>query len=203
MKGAGMKPLKCTIGNTVLILSIIAGIVFAAGCAKPPVEEMNNATEAVTRAENDSDAVTYASNSIARARESLARMHGEAACKRYDAARSYAAEAIAIAERAIIEGRSGAEHARIEAAGMVFDLKPLIAETEQGIRSARAAGLPLDFNTLSRDFDAAQSAAKQAETAINGKRYDDAIKLAKSARSDLISINQRLSSAVITKSRKK
>jgi hypothetical protein len=178
-------------------------IMLFAGCAKPPTEEMNNAAEAVTRAENDSDAGTYAFNSIARARDSLARMNSEADSKRYDAARAYAAEAIAAADRAISEGRSGAARAREDAAAVVAQLPPLIEETEQGISAARAAGLPLDFDSIDSDFDTALGTANQAETALYANRYQDAINQGRVARAELYDINQELSSVAMSVTRKK
>jgi len=180
---------------------VLAALVM--GCAKPPTDEMNNATEAVTRAENDYDAVTYAGNSVTRAKDALTRMNQEAAAKRYDAAKSYAAEAIAAAERAINEGRAGAARAKDEASALISQLKPLIEETEQGIEAARAAKLPLDFYTIDREFDTAQYYADEAQAALNGKRYQTAIDRGRSARSELNDINQQLSTAVLATSRKK
>ena len=193
-----MKTLKTIITISVLFLAFLT-----IGCAQPPVEEMNSAIEAVTRAENDNDAITYAANSITRARDALARMHSEAASKNYDAARSYAGEAIAIAERAINEGRLGAARARDEASALVSELRPMVAETEQGINAARAAGLPIDYESLASDFSVARTSAGQAETALNNGRYNDSIIMGRSARSDLNGINQRLSNAVIAATRVK
>jgi hypothetical protein len=187
----------------ILLCAVLVLAAFVMGCAKPPTEEMNNATEAVTRAENDYDAVTYAGNSVSRAKDALARMNQEAAAKRYDAAKSYAAEAIAAAERAINEGRAGAARARDEASALVSQLKPLIAETEQGIEAARAAKLPLDFPAIDRDFDTAQFNADEAQAALSGKRYQTALDRGRAARSELNSINQQLSVAAMATSRKK
>jgi len=186
---------------TLSIMLVLA--VLATGCAKPPTDEMNNATEAVTRAENDTNAVTYAGGSVARARDALNRMNGEASAKRYDAARSYAAEAIAAAERAINDGRTGADRARNEAAAYIADLKPLLAETEQGINAARAAKLPLDFESVDNDFNTARGNVAQAEAAYSGTRYSEAIDRGRSARVGLNSINQRLSTATLAVTRKK
>jgi len=164
---------------------------------------MNNATEAVTRAENDHDAVTYAGNSVIRAKEALAQMNKEAAAKRYDAAKSYAAEAVSAAERAINEGRAGAARARDEASNIVSQLKPLIAETEQGIEAARAAKLDLDFAAIDRDFDTAVYNANEAQAALSGREYQIAIDRGRTSRSGLNSINQQLSVAALAVSRKK
>jgi len=187
--------------HTLCIALVLALI--ATGCGKPPTEEMNNATEAVTRAENDSNAVTYAGNSLTRAKDALSRMNSEAASKRYDSARSYAAEAIAAAERAISEGRTGAERAKNEAAAFIADLKPLIAETEQGINAARAARLPLDFESIDNDFDTACINTEQAEVAYADSRYGDSLDRGRAARVGLNSINQQLSTATMAVTRRK
>jgi hypothetical protein len=130
-------------------------------------------------------------------------MNAEAASKRYDTAKSYAAEAIAIAERAIEEGRAGAARARDEAAALVLELPPLIAETKQGITAAEKAGLPLDFEAINNGFDTACRNADQASSSLSADRYDDALKFGRSARTDLNGISQQLSSAAISVSRKK
>jgi len=191
------------ITSKILMCAVLVLTALVIGCATPPTDEMNNATEAVTRAENDADAVTYAGNSVTRAKDALTRMNQEAAAKRYDAAKSYAAEAIAAAERAINEGRAGAARAKDEASALISQLKPLIAETEQGIEAARAAKLPLDFYTIDRDFDTAQYYVDEAQAALNGKRYQTAIDRGRSARSGLNDINQMLSTAALATSRKK
>ena len=184
-----MKPVK-----TILICIAVTAAVLVSGCAKPPVEEMNQAAEAVARAEKDINAVTHAPNSVTRARDSLARMYSEAESKRYDAARSFAAEAISAANRAIEEGRAGAERVREEANLLVSELRPLIAETEQGLDAAKAAGLPLDFDTLNNEYNGAVEKAGQAQSSLNAGRYQDCIEQGRAARSDLNGINRQLAS---------
>jgi hypothetical protein len=193
-----MKTTSIRLFCAALVLGLALG-----GCAKPPTEEMNNAVEAVTRAENDADAAMYAGNALARARDALNRMQAEADSKRYDAAKTYASEAISAAERAIADGRAGAQRAREEAAALVAGLGPLIAETDQGIKAAQAAGLPLDFAALGREFDTARNNSDQAEVALAGGQYRDALEKGRNAQADLNSINQELSGAVMAVSRKK
>lgn len=181
----------------------MAAVICVIGCAKPPTEEMNNAAEAVTRAENDNDAVTYAASSIARAKDALERMYNEANSKRYDAAISYANEAISAAERAISDGRAAASRARDEAAGLIARLKPLIAETDQGINAARDAGLPLDFEDIDNRFETACGEADMAQAALNVSRYRESVDRSRSARECLESINMQLSTAAMAVTRKK
>jgi hypothetical protein len=140
---------------------------------------------------------------VNRAKDALAKMNSEAASKRYDAAKSYAAEAIAAAERAITEGRTGAERARNDAAALVAQLPPLLAETEQGMNAAKAAGLPLEFDSLDREYATARSNAGDAQFSLSNSRYQDAINQGQNARAGLNSINQQLSNAVMAVSRKK
>ncbi|MDR1251239.1 MAG: DUF4398 domain-containing protein [Treponema sp.] len=193
-----MKSIRINLVCAALALSFLLG-----SCAKPPTEEMNNAVEAVTRAENNADAVMYAANTLARARDALNRMKAEADSKRYDAAKTYASEAVTAAERAIADGRAGAERAREEAAAMVAGLNPAIAETEQGINAARTARLPLDFTGLEQEFAAARDSADRAEVALADGRYQDALDNCRNAQADLSDINHKLSDAAMAVSRKK
>jgi hypothetical protein len=205
-----MKSITITAACLALIFSLIAG-----GCARPPTEEMNAAVEAVTRAENDADAALYAGNTLARARDALDRMKNEAESKRYDAAKNYAAEAITAAEKAIADGQAGAARvreeaaspdgaqAREEAAALIGELGPAIAETERRIDAAQTANLPLDFGGIAQDFDAACRNAELAEEALVENKYQDALEKGRTARTGLRNIDQQLSSAALSTSRKK
>jgi hypothetical protein len=189
--------------QTILFLSLVPGMIFLA-CAKPPVEEMEAATAAVTRAENDADAVTYAGNTLSRARESLNRMTAEADSKRYDAAKSYAAEALAAADKAVADGRAGADRAREEAANLLAAVKTGVTETGGSIRAAQSSGkLGLDFAGINRDFETVRRTVDQAEVSLAGNNVQDALDKGRSARAGLSDINQKLSSAATAASRKK
>ena len=170
-------------------------LVFVLGCAKPPLAEMESAREAVFRAENDADTAQYASGSLARARDALRRMQEDADSKRYDAARTNAAEAIAAAEKAIVDGRVGADRARNEAASLVSSLRAEIEETSRNVNGARYSQLNLDYNALDREIRNAYNSADQAETDQAMGRYQEALEKARVVRADLSSINQRVAGA--------
>jgi hypothetical protein len=197
-RGVVMKLLKKT-----LIYSLPVLVLFAAGCARPPTEELNNAIEAVIQAENDINAVNYAGHILARARDALALMQSEAASKRYDSAKSYAAEAISAAEQAMREGRTVALRIREEAASAISELPPLISETGQGIDSAKDADLSLDFNSVDRSFMEAVQNNNEARLALSNGQYRDAIDLSRDVRLRLNGINQQLSNAAMSAARKK
>jgi flagellar biosynthesis/type III secretory pathway protein FliH len=131
--------------------AVLALVISLGGCAKPPTEEMAAATEALIRAENDPDAAAYGETSLNRARDAIFRMRQEANAKRYDAAKSYAAEAISAAEKAISDGRIGAQRARDEAASLVATVKNSLVETQNSLDNAKRTGLDLDYRSLDQD----------------------------------------------------
>jgi hypothetical protein len=186
-----------------LICVLLVYLVFITGCTQPPTEEMNNAEEAVLRAENDPDAVTYAPNLVQRARETLALMVAESNAKRYQAAKTYAAEAITLAERAIEEGLTSSLRTREQALSSLSAVRPLLLETESRINNAKAAKLPLDYDTIDRDFYAARGTYDQAQSAISNAKYQEAIFLSNNVRTGLAGINQKLGTTAMTVSRKK
>jgi len=183
-----------------VFILIITAILFL-GCEQPPLVEMENAREAVFRAENDSNAVQFAGNTLARARDSLRRMQDEADNKRYDAAKTHAAEAIAAADRAIAEGRIGAQRAGGETDSLISTLRTEIEETERNINGARYSQLRLDFETLDRAIVDAHNTTDQAQADQEAGRQQQALDRARVVRSDLADINQTIAAA--SASRKK
>jgi hypothetical protein len=188
-----------------LILAITLPLTaLISGCAKPPLAEMENAESALARAENDPDAVAYGNASIIRARDALATMRTEAAAKRYDAAKTYAQDVISAAERAIADGKTGAQRARDEASATLSGVWTGLGETQRNIDSAKGVnGIQLDFNGIDGDYAAARSQADQAQSALNTADYKGSLEKSQSARSLLGDINARISQASIATSRKK
>jgi HEPN domain-containing protein len=186
-----------------LICVLFVSLALVTGCSREPTEEINNAEEAVARAKNDPDAVNYAGNLITQAEESLELMYDEVDAKNYDAAIDHANNAIAYAERAINEGSGQAWQKRNEATAVMGSVGALLLETEQRIETAKAANLPLDFNSIDSDFYSARRTFDQARSAMSGNRYQEAIFLSNNVRSDLNSINQKLGNTAMSVSRKK
>jgi hypothetical protein len=165
---------------------------------------MDNAIAAVTRAENDPDAVSYGGSSIIRAREALSNMQTEAGAKRYDGAKTYAQEAINAADRAIADGKTGAQRARDEAATLLTGVRNSLGETEKNIETAKGVkNIQVDFDAVGQDFNSAKDLTDQAQTALSQADYPNSINKCQSARSILGDINTTLSQAAISTSRKK
>jgi hypothetical protein len=177
---------------------------FMSGCAKPPTEEMDNAEAALARAENDPDAVAYGSPSIIRARDALSNMRSEAAAKRYDSAKTYALEATSASERAIADGKTGAQRARDEASTSLNGALASLGETQKNIDAASGViGIQLDFDAINGDYASARSQTDQAQNALNRADYRGSLERSQAARSLLGNINTRISQASIVSSRKK
>jgi hypothetical protein len=183
-------------------LMVLGFITFLGGCAKPPAEEMAAADEALIRAENDPDAVVFGETSLNRARDAVFRMKQEANAKRYDAAKSYAAEAVSAAEKAISDGQAAARRAREEAAALVSSVKNSFTETEGLLSNAQQNGLNLDYEALDRAMKDVRGAAEQAEAAA-AVRPREAIDKAQAARAALSDIRGRISQGVRETSSKK
>jgi HEPN domain-containing protein len=186
-----------------LICVLLVSLAVMTGCSRPPTEEMEQAEEAVTRAENDPDAVSYAGNLIEQAKDYLLLMYEEADAKRYDSAITYANDAIDLAERAINEGNGQAWLKKNEATAAMASVGSQILETGQRIDNAKAAGLSLDFNSIDSDFSSAQRTYDQARSAMSSGRYQEAIFLSNNVRSSLNGINQKLGTSAMAVSRKK
>jgi hypothetical protein len=183
---------------------IIIPALFWTACAKPPLAEMDAAESAVIRAESDSDAVTFAGSSLARAREALSLMREEAASKRYEAAKNYAAEAVAAANKAISDGRAASARAGEEAAALLATVKVSLEETGQAIDNAKAVeNIDLDFNAVDQDFDTARRTTDQAEVSLAAKKYQDSIEKSRTARGILGDLSSRIGGAAAVVSRKK
>jgi hypothetical protein len=192
---------KYTVPGAALIL---LGFLILAGCAKPPTTEMEAAEAALTRAENDADAAAYAENSLGRAQDAAARMRTEAKAKRYDAARTAAAEVVAAADRAISDGRAAAGRAREEASALVNTLRDILVETERSLDSAKSVpNVPLDFPALTNDLDKARTQVDRTQASANANRPREAMEQGRAARSALGDIQTRISDGVRSASRKK
>ncbi|AEF82921.1 DUF4398 domain-containing protein [Leadbettera azotonutricia] len=186
-----------------LLAALLVGMIFAA-CATPPTEDMNKAVDAVTKAENDADAVTYAANTLTRARDALTQMQSEADSKRYESAKNYAAEAIAAAEKAIADGRTGAARARDEAASLLNGLRPEIAQAENDLNAAKAVPrTQLDAAACDQDLASAKSAFDDANRSLSANNYRDAVAKAQPVRPLLSGIRSRITDATQALSRKK
>ncbi|HCM26287.1 MAG: hypothetical protein A2Z99_00865 [Treponema sp. GWB1_62_6] len=189
----------------VAIAGVALSLTLALGsCAKPPVAEMDAATAAVSRAEGDADVVAYAADSLKRAKDSLARMQGEADAKRYDAAKTLALETVQAAEKAIGDGKTGKERAKQTATDLSGTIKASLIEAENALAGARKTrGVRLDFAGIGAEITEAKNSVAAFESDFNSGNYRGAIQKGETLRSKLADIINRISEAVRAASKKK
>ena len=172
-------------------------------CSAPPTEEMQRARDAVTRAENDADAVAYAGNTVVHARDALTRMQDEADSKNYDTAKEYALEAINSANKAIADGQSAKERSKAEASALLDSVQNSLAETSNAINNARSVpDIQLDFNAITQDTDEARQIYGEAQQSFQDGNNPDAIAKGQAVRGQLADINTTINEAAFDTSRK-
>lgn len=193
-------------------------ILFAVlACAKPPAAEMESASAAVTRAENEPNVVAYAENTLKQAQDSLNRMNEAANNKQYDEAKLLAQETINLAERAISEARAGATKAAEtkaaqdaaaakaaeNASNLINSVKPSITEAEQALNNAQARNVRLDTRAVVYAIETAKELVQKAETSLAGGAYQEAENAAAEARSSISNAMTLMAEAARASSRKK
>jgi hypothetical protein len=165
---------------------------------------MEKAVAALTRAENDPDAVLYGENSLRRAKESLAQMQASAASKRYDEAKLLAQEVINAAEKAQNDGKLGVIRAREEATRLLSEAKNALTATEKTLNTAKELdNTDADFNGLTKRLETTRNIVAEAETDLGSQHYQDSQNKSRTARAALGDITSEISGAVSKKSRKK
>ncbi|MCX7655991.1 MAG: DUF4398 domain-containing protein [Treponemataceae bacterium] len=182
-------------------------IVFALvgwACTQPPTGEMQKATEAVTKAQQDPLVPIYAPESLQRATDLLAQMNEAAAAKKYDTAKKLALDAQAAAEQAISDATTRQEQARNEANKAIEALKKAFPEVETALTAARKARNPrINIEKLSQDFQKARASLNTAESSYATGQYKAAYDTAITGRNTLSSIMEAISRATQINSKKK
>ncbi|GMO47423.1 MAG: hypothetical protein Ta2G_02860 [Termitinemataceae bacterium] len=188
----------------VLIMFISIAALTMTACGKPPLDEMNNAVAALSRAENNPDVPIYAAGSLSRARAAVESMQSESDGRRYDAAKQLAEEAIILSEKAISDAQTAIARSKEDAQNAIESLDAAINEADQTIKDARRSGQKgIDFSEIGKEFEAAKLNAEEAKLANADRKYREAIDKSQNARGQLTSITSKLSQTVIATNRKK
>jgi hypothetical protein len=192
---------KSSVRGLVIIALVM---VFLGACAKPPTAEIDAATAAVAKAEADADAVQYAAPSVARAKDSLARMQAAVAAKQYDSAKALAQETVQAADKAISDGASAKARAREEATALLLTVKTALTDTSAALTAAaKVRGINLDVAGTDREIQAAAKVIEAMGADLSAGNYNAALSKGQSVRATLGTIQQRITSAVQAVSRKK
>jgi len=150
---------------------MLASILLAVSCAKPPQAEIDAAKAAVTAAAKNADVVTYAPDSLRVAQEKIAALDEEigaqgrraAISRKYETAQRLAADAAAGAARTVADAGAAKEQVAKEAAALIEKVGASIPSFESKVWAARRVrGIRLDFAGLGRAAVEARAALADA-----------------------------------------
>jgi len=191
--------------KSAIALIVAFALTLALGsCAKPPKAELDAAVAAYARAEKDADAVAYAPDSLKRAKDLLARLQSEYAAKKYDSAKTLAAETTQAAEKAIADGKANKERMKGTAAALVETVKSAIVEAEKALAAAKKAkGVKLDFNALAAELETIKASVTQAEADFGRADYKSATEKLQAAQTRIADLTNTVAEAVRAVSKKK
>ena len=127
------------------LLALCASLLCIVSCSKPPQPEIDAAKEALTRASQNDDIITYAPDSLRAAQEAMSALDAEVAAqshrsvlsRSYENAKSLAAAAIDAARKAQDDAVSAKQQVARAAAALVDDLTASIPGFELKIWTAR------------------------------------------------------------------
>jgi len=185
-------------------LMSVALVATLGACAQPPKAEVEAAKAAITRAESDADVPVYAADSLARAKDTFARMQKELDAKKYDSAKALAQETVQAADKAISDAKANKDRAKNSAASTLSAVKTAIGEAETALAAAKKTrGVKLDFAAAAEELEGIKKSAAAAEGDFNNGMYKQALEKAESAQSKLRDLSSRIADAVREAGKKK
>ncbi len=185
-------------------LAVLAIFILAVSCAQPPKAEVDAARAAVSAAQNDSDIVTYTSDTLQQAQDALARMEQLLKDRKYPEAKAAANQAASLAASAKEEVAGAKLKAKNDATDLVASAKKQLAAllpTIATVKRTKPAGLNL--NGLDSDLATAKAKLADADSALAAGRYFDARDGATAVKASLSDIEKRISDAIQAARKKK
>jgi hypothetical protein len=184
-------------------IAVLACALFIAACASPPTDEMNAARNALSQAQNDPDASTYAGNEVSQAADLVSQMESAAASRKYDQAKTLAAQAVSTAKKAISDGQAAAGAAKNNASTLLSQVKQQYSQTQTSLNNAKTGKLALDYDGMQKELSTAQTNIDAANVSFNNSRYNDATSTLQTVRTNLTSLQARIASGAQAVTRKK
>ncbi len=121
--------------NALLTGVLAASLVFFAGCAKPPAQEIESADKAVAEAKLK-EADLYVQDIFAKAEETLKRAKSHVDEKKYREAKALAEEALSIAQQATALIESKKEEMKADALQRITDVQKSLGELKSSVLEA-------------------------------------------------------------------
>ncbi len=174
-------------------LLLAFAVLLLGACEKPPQTEIDAAAKAYESSATNPDVITYAPDSLRDAQAKLAALRAEidaqgkkgGLSRRYETAKTLAAEARAAAESAEMAAVASKEQARIDATVLLAGFADSISAFESKLWSARRVrGIKLEADIL--------TLAQSARTAVADADRDLATGLYAAAKAKALTIQKQL-----------
>lgn len=191
-----------------IIVSAVSALIVTsmlASCGgQVPTVDIDAAKAAVAKADADGNTQNYAPDSLAVAKDSLAKTLAAVDAKKYTDAKALAQATVQAANKALADGQTGAAKAKDSATALIGTLNASVTEAENALAGAKKTrGIKLDFTALTKDLNAAKAQVSAAQTDVSGNNYKSAIQKGEAARSALAELLNRIAEGVRAASRKK
>ncbi len=186
----------------VLSLIIASALLFAA-CGSAPTAEIDATKGAVAAVQTD-DVRTYAPESLKTAEEGLSSALAEvqtqdskfALSRDYKQSTDMLKKAKDLAEKAQSEAQANKAKAKGDAETLIASLSPLIDEAKNTLAKApKGKDTKADIEAMQGDLVLAEEAMNEANTALAGEKYMDALTKANSAKEKASAVIEQVKAA--------
>jgi hypothetical protein len=190
--------------NFLFVLSlIIASALPFAACASAPTAEIDATKGALASVQTD-DVRTYAPDSLKTAEEELNSALAEvqtqdskfALSRDYKPSTDMLKKAKDLAEKAQSEAQANKAKAKGDAETLIASLSPLIDEAKNALAKApKGKDTKADIEAMQGDLTLAEEAMNEANTAMAGEKYMDALTKANSAKEKASAVIEQVKAA--------
>jgi hypothetical protein len=190
--------------KTLVVLSLAIGIVLLlAGCASAPTAEVTATKAAITEAQTE-DVQTYAPESLQAAQDELNKATAEIQTqdnkfflsRDYKQATEMLKSAKDLAEKAKTDAQTNKMKAKSDAETLLASLPQQMDEAKKALAKApRGKDTKADLEAMQNDLKVAEESITEANTAMTGEKYKDALAKATSAKEKITSVVDQVKAA--------
>lgn len=191
--------------KTLWVLSITLGFaLLMAGCASAPTEEINATKAAVTAAQTD-DVRTYAPESLKAAEDELSKSMAEvqtqdnkfALSRDYKGSSAMLKSAKDLAEKAKTDAEMNKAKTKSDAEAVIASLPAMLDEAKKALAKApKGKDTKADIEAMQNDLKVAEESMNEANAAMSGEKYMDALAKANSAKEKITAVNEQVKAAI-------
>jgi len=189
---------------TRVLLPLFGLIILLSGCSSAPTEEINATSDAIKSIET-ADVNTYASESLKAAQDEMNKALAEvktqdekfALTRNYEQSVVLLKSARELADKAQAEAQANKAKAKADAETAVEELPALLQEASQLLAKApKGKDTKADIEAMQNDLKLAEEAAAEANNAMAGERFPEALAKANTAKEKSAMIVEQVNSAI-------